>query len=242
MPTNLLPLATALSLGFLHALEVDHLIAVTTFVAGRPALRTAALFGLRWGVGHSVAVLVLGGVLLLSGLHWPERYDALGEAAVGVMLMGLGGWALAASRKLHLHPPDEHGGHGHLHTHGRRFGTGPHPHGGEAHQHHGPHSHHHHHPVGHGVTLVGLLHGLAGTSAVVALVPVTLLPRASLGVGYLVCFGVGVTAGMMAYAMVAAYAMRQAAERSVRWGRRIAAAVGLAGIGVGAWWVGGIVR
>ena len=82
-----------------------------------------------------------------------------------------------------------------------------------------------------------MLHGLSGTSAVVALVPVTLMSSAMLGLGYLVAFGVGVTVGMTLYAVVAAGAMRTAAEQSLAWGRRISAGVGTAGIAVGLWWV-----
>ena len=224
---------TALMLGFLHALEVDHMIAVSAFVAGRPSPRTAAGFGLRWGFGHSMAVLLLGGALLLSGVRWPGRYDAWGEAVVGVMLIALGAWALRSSRKLHLHPPAEHGDHAHLHVHG----DGSHAH---VHAHAPPvpaeasRSAHDHR---HGITLVGLMHGLAGSSGVVALVPVTLIQRLDVGLAYLAAFGVGVTAGMMVYAVVAALAMRQAAARSLAWGRRIAGVVGVAGIGVGFWWV-----
>lgn len=81
------------------------------------------------------------------------------------------------------------------------------------------------------------MHGLAGTSAVVALVPVTLIDRLDVGFGYLAAFGVGVTTGMVLYATVAAYAMREAAARSVAWGRRMAMGVGVAGILVGGWWV-----
>lgn len=91
---ELVEILTALMLGFLHALEVDHMLAVTTFVAGRPSLATAARFGFRWGVGHSLAVLAFGGVLLATGIQWPERFDAFGEGVVGVMLIGLGLWAL----------------------------------------------------------------------------------------------------------------------------------------------------
>lgn len=230
----LLTLSTAAMLGFLHAIEVDHMIAVTTFVSRRPALRSAAIFGARWGVGHSVAVLIAGGILVATGLRWPERYDAYGEAAVGLVLVGLGVWALVSARRLHLHPPEEHGDHAHLHVHADGAG-----HAHEHHHHHGhadpgrvPHRH------GHGITLVGLLHGLAGTSAVVALLPVTLIQRKVLGLGYLVCFGLGTTAGMMLFAVIAAAAMRQAADRSVRLGRLMAMLVGLAGIGVGLWWIG----
>lgn len=81
------------------------------------------------------------------------------------------------------------------------------------------------------------MHGLAGTSAVVALIPVTLIERLDVGLAYLAAFGVGVTAGMVVYATVAAFAMRQAAARSLMWGQRMSAVVGLAGIAVGAWWV-----
>jgi hypothetical protein len=247
MSAAVLALATAAMLGFLHALEVDHMIAVTSFVSSRPAVRTAAIFGARWGLGHSVSVLLAGGILVLTGLRLPSRFDQIAEVVVGLMLIGLGAWAIRASRKLHLHPAEEHGDHVHLHAHGGRV-VGldhPHQHGDSAHrershEQHDHHHHHHHHPhrhSGHGITLVGMMHGLSGTSAVVALVPVTLMSSALLGLGYLVAFGVGVTAGMTLYAMVAAGAMRTAAERSLLWGRRISAGVGLAGIGVGLWWV-----
>ncbi|HXE57381.1 MAG TPA: hypothetical protein VNK43_05230 [Gemmatimonadales bacterium] len=225
-------LATAAALGFLHALEVDHMIAVTTFVSRRPALAAAARFGARWGIGHSVAVLVAGGVLLATGLRWPERFDALGEALVGVVILGLGLWAIRSARNLHLHRPEEHGGHAHLHLHGGKV-AGP----GHEHPHDAAHPADRPHRHGHGVTLVGLLHGLAGTSGVVALVPVTMIERTWLGVGYLVAFGVGVTLAMTLYALVAALAMRQAAGRSLEWGRRIARGIGVAGVAIGAWWV-----
>jgi ABC-type nickel/cobalt efflux system permease component RcnA len=277
---SLLPLVTALLLGFQHALEADHMVAVTTFVAGRPTADRALRFGFRWGLGHSLAVLVFGGVLLVTGLRWPERYDAVGEALVGAMLIGLGAWAIRTARKLHLHPPAEHGDHAHLHAH--RHAEAPHRHdhdrhhpphrhaeaqqGAHAHAHAHAHAGHHDapshdghdeavtanpqasasvahpHPHSHGITLVGLMHGLAGTSAVVALVPVTLIGRLDVGLAYLVAFGVGVTLGMMLYASVAAYAMRQAAERSLALGRQLAVLVGCLGMVIGAWWVWGAVR
>jgi ABC-type nickel/cobalt efflux system permease component RcnA len=227
----LLTLATAALFGVLHAFEVDHMLAVTTFVSRRPALGTAARFGARWGLGHSVAVLLAGGVLLLAGLRWPARYDALGETLVGLMLVGLGAWALVSARKLHLHTAEEHGGHAHLHLHAGARAAHGHDHG---HPHPQPHGHDRAHG---GITLVGLLHGLAGTGGVVALVPVTLLRDVTLGLGYLAAFGVGVTLAMTAFALVAAAAMRQATARSLVWGRRVTRLVGATGIGVGGWWV-----
>ena len=228
MSTDAIALGTAAMLGFLHALEVDHMVAVTTFVSRRPSLRSAARFGLRWGVGHSVAVLLAGGVLLATGIRWPERYDALGEGLVGLMLVGLGGWAVAAARKLHLHAAEEHGDHAHLHLHGSGR-----PH---LHPHHQPHQGSEPHDHG-GITLVGLLHGLAGTTGVVALVPVTMMDRVGLGLGYLTAFGVGVTASMTLFAVAASVLMRRATRPSLVWGRRVVTLVGVTGIGVGIWWV-----
>ena len=219
------------------------MLAVTAFVSRRPALALAARFGFRWGMGHSLAVLVLGGLLLVTGLHWPEAWNRGGEAAVGAMLVLIGVWSLRATRNLHLHPPAEHGDHVHLHTHAasrmRHPATDPEPSPGTAHpsdhDHPGPHHHHHHHSRG--ITVVGLMHGLAGSSAVVALVPVTLVDRATVGIGYLLAFGLGTTLAMTLFALVTAAAMRQTAGRSIEWGRRISTLVGVAGVAVGLWWI-----
>jgi ABC-type nickel/cobalt efflux system permease component RcnA len=210
--TLLVLFATACMLGFLHALEVDHMLAVSAFVSRRPAVSAAARFGARWGLGHSVAVLAAGGVLLALGVRWPERWDAAGEAVVGAMLVGLGVWAIVSARRMRRHAAaheHDHGdGHAHAHTHDH-----------------------------HGITVVGFLHGLAGTSAAVALVPVTMLDKTSAGIGYLAAFGIGVTAAMTLFAMVAAAAVRRAAERSDLWGRRATALVGSAAIVTGAIWI-----
>ncbi|HSE27826.1 MAG TPA: hypothetical protein VLA95_06315 [Gemmatimonadales bacterium] len=233
----LIALGTAFVLGAVHALEVDHMIAVTAFVASRPALAAALAFGSRWGAGHALAVLLAGGVLLATGLHWPERWDAWGEAAVGVMLVGIGLWALVRARKLHLHPPEEHGDHAHLHAHG--VGAHPHAHGGResgtASHEAAPHPHPHVH--GRGITAVGLVHGLAGTSAVVALVPVTLMSRPLVGVLYLVAFGLGTVVAMTGFALAAALAMRQAGHGSLDWARRLGRGAGLGAVGVGVYWI-----
>ena len=232
--SDITTLATALVLGFLHALEIDHMLAVTTFVSRRPALATAAGFGLRWGLGHSLAVLALGGILLAAGIQWPDRWTRYGEAAVGTLLVGLGLWSLRASRNLHLHPAAEHGDHLHLHTHAGGP-KDPLTEGPKDHDHPGPHHHHHHH--GRAITLVGLAHGLAGTSAVVALVPVTMVGHAVVGIGYLVAFGVGVTVAMTLFALGTAVAMRQADFRKLGLGRKVSGGVGVAGVLVGAWWI-----
>lgn len=199
---DLLPLGTALLLGVIHALEIDHMMAVTAFVSRRPTLATALGFGLRWGLGHSLAVFVAGAILLAIGRRWSPGTEAILEGAVGVALVGVGIWSLRTARNLHLHHPGEHRAHGHA------------------------------------VASLGMMHGLAGTTAVVTLLPVTLLQEPLLGLAYLACFGVGVTMGMGIFALVAAAAMRTAASGAPAAVERIARLAGIGSIAVGLWWLG----
>lgn len=213
-------LATAGLAGCLHAFDPDHMVAVTTFVSRRPALAAAARFGARWGLGHAIAILLAGGLLLATGVRLPERFDSVAELLVGLVLVGLGIWAWRSAARLHLHRAPAPGMGPEVHAHAVDH----------AHPQHALQDHH-------GITLVGLLHGLAGTSAAVALVPVTLLGSIPAGIGYLAVFGAGVVFAMTLFAICAAVAMRSAAERSLQWGRWIARAVGTASVVVGGWWV-----
>jgi hypothetical protein len=213
--------AAAFVLGTAHALEVDHMVAVSAFVGGNPRMAPAVTFGIRWGVGHSAAVLVVGGLLAWSGLTVPESAQLWLEAGVGLALVGVGAWAWFNARRLHVHVPAEHGTHGHLHAHVP----------GVTDHHHAPE---HRHP--HMLTLVGAVHGLAGTAPVVALVPVTLMPGIGAALGYLLAFGVGTILGMGAYAGLAALAVGRAAS-SLRFARALAHGTSLLSMGVGLWWL-----
>lgn len=111
---SFLPLVTALVAGFAHALEPDHMAAVTTFVSRRPRPREALGFGIRWGLGHSAAILAVGLVLIVLDLRIPEGVARGLEFGVGGLLLGLGLWLLWSilhgRAHAHAHP---HGGHGH---------------------------------------------------------------------------------------------------------------------------------
>jgi ABC-type nickel/cobalt efflux system permease component RcnA len=181
-------------------------VAVSAFVSSRPTLPLALRFGGRWALGHSIAVLGAGSILLASGLTVPAGFDRWAERFVGVMLIAVGVWSIRSIRRLHLHGAPAHGDHAHLHQHpaaalrhDHRHGAGPGP--------------KHHHPRG--AMLVGLLHGLAGTTGAVALVPVTLIPDWRMGFGYLVVFSAGVTAGMTLFALLLAQAIRSGTAGSL---------------------------
>jgi nickel/cobalt transporter (NicO) family protein len=115
---DLLPLLlTALVAGFLHALEPDHMAAVTTFVTRRPSPREAVGFGLRWGLGHSGAILVVGLALIATGVRIPDRVANGLELGVGVLLLGLG--VMLLWRVVHGGAHALAGEHAHPHSHRR---------------------------------------------------------------------------------------------------------------------------
>jgi nickel/cobalt exporter len=209
---TLLPLVTALVAGFAHALEPDHMAAVTTFVSRRPRPLEALGFGLRWGLGHSAAIVAVGGVLILLDLHIPERVARGLEFGVGGLLAALGLWLLWTLLHGRAHALAEHA---HAHPHG----DGHHDRGGSL--------------------WVGVAHGLAGTAPLIALLPVALTASPWTAGGYLLFFGVGTTAAMGIYALVAGVLFDQAGHRfpSLAGGLRVATGLGSVALGI-AWMYG----
>lgn len=210
---TLLPLVTALVAGFAHALEPDHMAAVTTFVSRRPRPLEALGFGIRWGLGHSAAIVAVGGVLVLLDLRIPDGVARGLEFGVGGLLLVLGLWLLWSIL------------HGRAHALAER---------GHAH----PHGHHHHHERG-GSLWVGVAHGLAGTAPLIALLPVALTASPAMAAGYLLFFGLGTTAAMGIYALVAGALFHQAGHRfpGLAGALRAATAVGSVALGI-AWMYG----
>ncbi len=218
--------AAAFWLGAVHALEVDHMVAVTALVGSRPRVGAAVSYAARWGLGHSLVLLAVGGTLAWTRVGIPDSVIGWTEVAVGVTLVGVGVWALRAAYRLHLHDPVQHGGHAHLHTHSPKLH---------------PHSHddvdvtrRHRHLS----TLVGAVHGLVGTAPIVALIPVTLIANPWTATGYLTVFAAGTVLAMGLYAALAALALSRAASSIVP-ARVIAVATALGSAVVGVWWISG---
>lgn len=205
------PLLGALIAGCIHALEMDHMTAVTTFVSRRPHPVRAFGFGVRWGLGHSAAILLAGGVLIALGLHPPERLVSVLEIGVGVMLVGLGIWVIGDGVGLRRESP-------------REEVTGAPPSG---------HVQHHLH----GTTWVGAAHGLAGTAGFLALVPATLLASPWLAGAYLALFGLGTMLAMGVYAAGAGLLFNRIGRAGPAFARVLKIGAGLASIGVGVAWL-----
>lgn len=173
-----IPAAFALGFlsGFRHAFEPDHVVAVSTLLHEKSRLASAVLTGLAWGAGHTTVLLV--GVVAVSALRIevsPEN-SAWMELPVAAMLIGLGIWTLASSaRRIH--------------------GLRRHTHDSITHLHVGDHPHPHSFPSSWRGFSVGLVHGFAGTGALLLLVAAT-LPTLWHGILYALIFGIGSLLGM----------------------------------------------
>ena len=77
-------------LGVRHALDADHLAALSTVLAERPTVQASTTIGFFWGLGHTLMLLCVGVVLLALNLTIPESLATAFEFFVGVMLVGLG--------------------------------------------------------------------------------------------------------------------------------------------------------
>jgi high-affinity nickel-transport protein len=177
--TTLIGLLWGLAQGVRHALEPDHLAAISTLVAERRSPRSAASYATAWGVGHALVLLGVGGALLLVRGQVPVRVGAGFELLVAMMLVVLGAQGL---RRAFVQSKGEPVAHAHSHSH---------------HAHAGPSDHLH----VRGVTLarqpllVGCIHGLAGSGALAALV-MPGMKSVVAGLVYMALYGGGAALGM----------------------------------------------
>jgi hypothetical protein len=155
---------------------------VSTLVTGERNSYKAAFLGICWGLGHTLALIVVGTVLVVLRAEMPARVADGFELCVAVMLIGLG------LRAIYLAARQGPAGPAHAHQHG-----------GKVHVHHGAPAHIHigawtlaRRPL-----LVGAVHGLAGSGALTALV-LTTLPSTAARLTYMIVFGLGSTLGMAA--------------------------------------------
>jgi ABC-type nickel/cobalt efflux system permease component RcnA len=183
----------ALFLGFLvgmqHAMEADHVAAVSSIVSRETGARRIISHGVVWGLGHAATLKLFAGIVVLVDGTIGGELAAVLEFAVGAMLVLLGGhviWRLVRER-IHFHVHRHAEGTVHVHAHS---------HQGERRR-HDPDAHHHEHPKAFPIRtfLVGLMHGMAGSAALLIL-SASVMPSATLGLVYVAVFGVGSVLGM----------------------------------------------
>ncbi len=197
-----------LLLGFRHAFEPDHLAAVSTLATRQGSLLKAGWLGIAWAAGHTASVGVVVLAIMAGGLHLPERLWPAADVLVALMLIALGGSVMLryARGRWHFHVHSHAGGGG---------GEGPHLH---LHSHAHGDSHVHAHSRGDAQRSFGfgLLHGLAGSAAILLLL-IAAAPTRAAQLAYFIAFAAGTLVGMLAVSASLAGVVRLASQRGARW-------------------------
>jgi len=187
-----------------------------------------------WGLGHAGGVLLVGiAALVLREVLPLERLSASSERLVGLVLVGIGVWGIrqAARHRVHVH---EHGhdGHRHAHAHVHPRHTAHH---GASHA-HGDAAAHTHAPT-RAAFGVGILHGLAGSSHFLGILPALALPTRSVAIAYVVAFGAGTIAAMTLFAALIGWVAKRFSKGGARLYRALLYTCGGAAITVGIVWL-----
>jgi len=192
-----------LFLGFLigmrHALEADHVAAVASLATGGSSLRGTIFQGAVWGLGHTITLFVFCSIALLADNIIPDNFAAALEFAVGIMLILLGADVLYRlyKKRIHFHAHKHDNGINHFHAHAHKQ------------QNHLASSHQHQHKeqFPKRALFVGLMHGMAGSAALIVLTINTVAtPIAALT--YIALFGVGSIVGMAVLSCVIAVPLK----------------------------------
>jgi len=171
----------------------DHLAAVTPLSIENRS--RAWLVGLSWGIGHTFGMLGIGLIFILFKeyirMDLVSRYS---DQMVGGILIGIGLWGLVRYYRnpesvCHVHPHVHSEPDVYMHIH-------PHTHEGHSHMHNHPR------PIRQSLVaalLVGIIHGLAGFSHLLAVLPSIALPNAAASIVYLSSFGAGTLITMVSF-------------------------------------------
>ena len=207
--------------GARHALEPDHLAAVSALVADRPSARSGALLGAAWGLGHTLSLIVAGVALLGLRAELPGSAEKGAELLVAAMLIWLGARNLVRAVTA---------------------GRGPllvHSHGPRVHHHHAAVANHVHlgpWPLAMQPLLIGVVHGLAGSGALTALA-MSGMPTTGSAVVFMALFGLGSVAGMAVISGIAGASLHRLVDgpRSQTW---LTVGTGALSLTVGLLWAG----
>jgi high-affinity nickel permease len=175
--------------GLRHSIEADHVAAVLSVVASNQKnIKRASMLGVIWGLGHTTSLFIAGLLVLLLAVNISESVSSRLEFGVGIMLIFLGittftGWSIGKFFKGLRHQKSSLSSHKHIHYHD----------GNVVHSHNHVHDTGHRH--GHKALIIGMVHGIAGSGALL-LVVLSTINSIPLGLAYIAIFGVGSIVGM----------------------------------------------
>jgi ABC-type nickel/cobalt efflux system permease component RcnA len=212
-------------IGLRHALEADHVAAVASIVTQKQGTAAALRHGAVWGLGHTITLFIFGTAVLLADTLIPDHMASLLECAVGFMLLYLGLDVLwRMSRKgVHFHVHQHHGKR-HLHAHQHHFEV--------AHADVSAHTHKHNNPFPVRTLMIGIMHGMAGSAALVVLT-LNVAQNFWVGVGYMLLFGIGSIAGMALLSAAISLPFSLSSKRIERFVGYLQLGIGLGTSGLG---------
>lgn len=191
-------------LGARHALEPDHLAAVSTMAAHGSSRSDVLRVSAAWGAGHASLIFLAGILLTLLGWKMPPSLAERADTVVGLALVALGVRTLSSLRRdrihLHRHVHDAQPSHVHFHLHPHDAGHAAHPQPAAWLR----------RPLT--AFAIGTLHGTAGSGAAVALA-VLVAPSRIVAIIYLLSFGLGSLVGMVAVGMFAMWPIIRISSR-----------------------------
>jgi len=180
-----------LGLGLQHAVDPDHVVAVSTIVSRTGSAARSIGAGALWGVDHTLTVLAVGGAMVLFSWKVPASWTHATNLAVALMLIALGLSALRAAKKA----SSNHTKHQHFHA--------------------GQHSQHDRGGSAVRALAVGMVHGLAG-SAGIALLALSAVQEQYTATAFLTLFGLGTIAGMVLITAIISLPFAWGSQRSRR--------------------------
>jgi len=177
-----------LLIGMQHALEADHIAAVSSIATRETTVRGIVAHGAVWGLGHTIALMLCAGVVLVLGVEFSARLSVWLEFAVGGMLVLLGGNVLYRLHRDRVHF--------HIHHHDNMRHFHAHSHAGEVADHkRSSHDHKHPQKLPLRSLYIGIMHGMAGSAALLVLTATT-IPSMGNGLLFVAIFGLGSILGM----------------------------------------------
>jgi high-affinity nickel permease len=220
----LVVVCVAVLLGLRHATDPDHLVAVTSLLAGdgQRRVRRAGLLGAAWGTGHALTLTAFGLPVVLYGRALPDHLREAAEVAVGLVICLLAARLLRRWRRglfhVHAHAHEDGTVHRHVHSHrGERL-----------------HRHGHVSPRSPATAFaIGILHGVGG-SAGVGILLLASIPSRTVAAVCLVVFAVCTALSMAGLSTGIGYALtRRNLGQALQ---RLTPAFGVAGLAFGAWY------
>ena len=205
----------AFGLGLVHAMDADHIAAVSVLSAEKHTTFKSVGFALQWSSAHALVILLMSFVLYFLGESLPQQISAFAEQLVGVMLISLGVFMVYRMQRYRI------GFSFHSHD-----GYRPHAHWYSANDtNQSTHKHK--------AALVGGLHGMAGSAPLLATLPLVKSANLPEIITMVSIFSVGVFVAMLSFGGALAFSMKKIINKGENYLRIFQIILAVLSIGIG---------